>query len=39
MLDFTLVTDNSSLYIIELTVRFESSMEINSDHKIQSIVL
>ena len=31
--DLALVTDNSSLYIIELTVGFESNIQINSDRK------
>ena len=31
--DIALVTENSSLYIIELTVDFESNIQINSDRK------
>ena len=31
--DIALVTENSSLYIIELTVGFESNIQINSDRK------
>ena len=31
--DLALVTDNSSLYIVELTVGFESNIQINSDRK------